>query len=381
MSIEKRKDKYVVRVYLGGGNYKSKSFDKLKDAQAYERQLNNFKRNTFDKTVSDKTILSVVFERYIDFLSQTKKDSTVRNYKSNFNKWISPILGSLAIGSINQVTLNRFVQQLRLKHASEYIVSYSLIVTNEILNFASNNVEKYINVNPMDNFQRNALPYNPTESIKYWSKDEVQKVLAASLGSPYYSLFVVMINTGMRISEALALKESDIDFKTGVIRLTSQFTIYSPKTNEPKFKASTLCLTSLKNYQARTIPLNKMATQFLKREIELNEGSHFIFSNRHERDSLVVLKRGPKPTLIETSVISKRVINNFITKISSIAEVSDIGPHGLRHTFAAHFLMNGGDIYTLSRILGHKSINSTMIYSHLSESFLKSAMSIVEFGG
>ena len=53
--------------------------------------------------------------------------------------------------------------------------------------------------------------------------------------------------------------------------------------------------------------------------------------------------------------------------------------HDLRHTFASHFMMNGGNIYTLQKLLGHSDIKTTMIYAHLDNQFLKEATEIISF--
>jgi len=53
--------------------------------------------------------------------------------------------------------------------------------------------------------------------------------------------------------------------------------------------------------------------------------------------------------------------------------------HDLRHTFASHFMMNGGNIYTLQKLLGHSDIKTTMIYAHLDNLFLKEATEIINF--
>jgi integrase len=55
--------------------------------------------------------------------------------------------------------------------------------------------------------------------------------------------------------------------------------------------------------------------------------------------------------------------------------------HDLRHTFASHFMMNGGNIYDLQKILGHSSVKMTERYAHLSPNHLSDAMKIVSFSG
>lgn len=53
--------------------------------------------------------------------------------------------------------------------------------------------------------------------------------------------------------------------------------------------------------------------------------------------------------------------------------------HDLRHTFASHFMMNGGNIYTLQKLLGHKDIQTTLIYAHLDKDFLQKEIELVSF--
>lgn len=53
--------------------------------------------------------------------------------------------------------------------------------------------------------------------------------------------------------------------------------------------------------------------------------------------------------------------------------------HDLRHTFASHFMMNGGNLYTLQRLLGHSDIQTTMIYAYLDAKFLQTAIELIRF--
>lgn len=53
--------------------------------------------------------------------------------------------------------------------------------------------------------------------------------------------------------------------------------------------------------------------------------------------------------------------------------------HDLRHTFASHFMMNGGNIYTFQKLLGHKDIQTTMIYAHLDKEFLQKEIVLISF--
>lgn len=68
-------------------------------------------------------------------------------------------------------------------------------------------------------------------------------------------------------------------------------------------------------------------------------------------------------------------------KFLKLAEVNQYYRiHDLRHTFASHFMMNGGDIYDLQKILGHSSLEMTQRYAHLAPEHLIQASNVVSFG-
>lgn len=392
MSIERRVDKktgkitYIGRVYVGTKNgsvkLRSKSCTREKDAREFVAKYTNFKKNTVDKTVSDKTLFSAVFIAYLLSASQSKKDNTIKNYKQTFKKWIEPRLGDIQIGNISHLMLIRYFSLIRNEGASEYVVNYVHILLYEVFKFSTNSLETYIIENPMDGMERPKLEYSPTDSIKFWDKKSAEKLLKASMGSDYYLYFTLMINTGIRISEAAAITKDSFDFNRGVLNITSQLTNYVAKNNEEVFERGRFTLSQTKNKTARSIPLNKNAMEVAKILIEKNKDNYFLLSpcNR-TKEHEVIVKRGAKAHVIKAQILGARTLGNALKKYSDLAKVEHIGPHGLRHSFAANFLMNGGDIFTLSRILGHKNINSTQIYSHLTSNYLKSAMNIVEFGG
>ena len=68
--------------------------------------------------------------------------------------------------------------------------------------------------------------------------------------------------------------------------------------------------------------------------------------------------------------ISPRTIGNFFTNLKKEYNLSpEITEHSLRHSFATYYLMNGGDLLTLKTMMGHKNLNSTTIYLHMSQDF------------
>jgi site-specific recombinase XerD len=159
-----------------------------------------------------------------------------------------------------------------------------------------------------------------------------------------------------------------------------QLSVYLPDSNEEKFLESAHFVESTKSSENRMIPLNPIARYSYESALAESKGNYFVFCPGKTEKKLVILKRGKKCQAITARHISDRTIAYVMKRICKSSGVKYIGPHGLRHTFSANFLMNGGDIYTLSALLGHKSVDTTKkFYGYLSHTFLNSAVNMVNF--
>jgi site-specific recombinase XerD len=81
-------------------------------------------------------------------------------------------------------------------------------------------------------------------------------------------------------------------------------------------------------------------------------------------------------------ILQRQPINTlFITfkKVFKKAQIKDVSFHTLRHTFASYLVINGISIYTVSKLLGHSKIETTMIYAHLSKEHLKASVDSLKF--
>jgi len=145
-----------------------------------------------------------------------------------------------------------------------------------------------------------------------------------------------MRNAGMRMGETLNLKFNDIDYDR------KRITVVSSKTNNYRF-----------------IPMNLELYNMVK-WLKLNyinpKNQRVILRQPQQRNYLFCNPDGSKLKSIRTS----------FSKASGKAGVKAT-PHSLRHTFASHLVMNGVDLVTVKELLGHNSISTKMIYSHLSE--------------
>ncbi|MEE3225830.1 MAG: tyrosine-type recombinase/integrase [Bacteroidota bacterium] len=170
-----------------------------------------------------------------------------------------------------------------------------------------------------------------------FSEAEVDKVLKALQVSEEFSdlrdLAIVSLfyATGMRRSELINLKISDVDFSAHNIKVLG------------------------KRNKERIIPLIFWVEEGLKKYLEARENYGVDKNNPF----LLLTNKGDK--LYETFVY--RIINDYFSKVSHKTKTS---PHMLRHTFATHLLNNGADLNAVKELLGHASLASTQVYTHTS---------------
>lgn len=378
---------WIARIYIGNidgtKREESKSFERRKEAEEYYRQIKDFNSNSPNRAISSKVIFNEVARSYFESKELTLKDNTIRSYRSKFNVWISPDLGNIQVGDIDNMMLNRFFLKIKNrgeKSASPGTVYHVSVVLYEIFEFASNSIEGYIKTNPMKTMQRFTKEEKGPELDAYWSVKDTNKFLLEAKKTPYFNMFVFMLNTGLRIAETAAIQESSLDLEGEILKVTYQLNKHEARHGEQKFTEPAYFLDAPKSKRTRTVPLNKFVIDILKEEINKSHDK-FIFAPGKTEPKIFITKRGPKAQFALTRYVTTRTVSYVMERICKSAGVNFIGPHGLRHTYSASFLMNGGDIYTLSKLLGHKSVNTTIAnYGHLSDEFLKNASKGVVFG-
>ncbi len=143
----------------------------------------------------------------------------------------------------------------------------------------------------------------------------------------------MVVNSGMRKSEILNMRFEQINFKHGYILLDY-----------------------IKCVEGRKIPMNQTLTEIFSKMARGLE-SKYVFNNR-DGDSLTYIKR------------------SFDTALKR-AEIHNTTFHTLRHTFASHLVMKGVDLTTVTELLGHKSLNMTLRYSHLTPEHKMKAVNVL----
>ncbi len=171
--------------------------------------------------------------------------------------------------------------------------------------------------------------------LRYLSIEEAQTLIKAC--DPHLTPIVITaLHTGMRRGEILSLQwEKNIDLKHGFILLDKT-----------------------KNGERREIPISDTLRSVLQGLLRRIDVPHLFYDP-------------------QTGKPFKDVKRSFHTACKR-SGIRDFHFHDLRHTFASHMVMNGVDLSTVSKLLGHKSLNMTLRYSHLSKGHLNNAVNILD---
>ncbi|MEG0255684.1 MAG: tyrosine recombinase XerC [Vagococcus sp.] len=153
------------------------------------------------------------------------------------------------------------------------------------------------------------------------------------------ALLEVLYGTGIRVTECTNIKIKDIDFETSVVLILG------------------------KGNKERYVPFGSFAHDAII-DYMTNGRKELMEKNKKTHDYLFVNHRGEKLTDSGIQYILKKIIEK-----SSLT--TDIHPHMFRHTFATHLLNNGADLRTVQELLGHSSLSSTQIYTHVTTDTLQ----------
>jgi len=201
--------------------------------------------------------------------------------------------------------------------------------------------------------RRGYLASNPVASIRTPKQDkrlpkcleveQIEKLLAnpdttTLLGARDRAMLEVLYSTGMRVSELIALDISDVDLTTNIVRVSG------------------------KGKKRRVIPLGPGAVQTIIHFLDLRRND--ARSANFDQDALFINKHGGR--LSTRSV--RRKLDKYLLEAGLDLSVS---PHTLRHSFATHMLRRGADLRSVQEMLGHQSLSTTQIYTHLSGEMVK----------
>lgn len=281
-----------------------------------EKDIVNFlKYLKIEKNYSNLTIIN--YGKDLKIFLQYIEEQHIKEYKQIKYKEIRKFLEFLYEQEYSKKSIARHISSLR--SFFKYLLK-----------------EQKINNNPMNLVSNPKIDKNLPKYLYY---EELEKILSIPdrntvFGMRDLAILELLYSTGVRVSELVNIKISDIDFEEYTIKILG------------------------KGNKERIVlygdVLSKYLSDYLIKRNSVANAHEYLFINKFG-DKLT--DRGVR--LIIDNVLKKGMISYHIS------------PHILRHTFATHMLDNGADLKCVQELLGHKSLASTQVYTHVSNEHLR----------
>jgi integrase len=350
-TIRKRGNAYQIDYYDPNGKRVRKTFKKKKDArnELAARQVSMADGSYFEKAKTYTTTFEELAEEYVENFKHQRSFKRSKRYviealKREFEGYRLKNISYLDLETYRNKLRNTLTAHGKVR--TDASVNRAIACLRHMLSKAVS--WDMLDRNPFEKGESLQLTEN-NRRLRYLNEEEIERLLAECptkapprkrgrfVQGPqaiYLRDFIIIAtNTGMRKGEILSLKWDQI---------RGEF-IYLEKTKTDK---------------ARQIPINDDLAECFK-SIRKRQGltTKYIFcdQNGHIKDI-------------------KTAFNAALKR----AEILDFRPHDLRHTFASHYVMRGGSLGALQKILGHADIKMTMRYAHLSKEFAKEEIKLLD---
>ncbi len=233
-----------------------------------------------------------------------------------------------------------FLAYLGMQNYSKSTIARKLATLRSFYKFCMR--RGYVSEHPLASIR---TPKQEKRLPKYLELDDITRLLNTPdsntlLGARDRAMLEVLFSTGVRVSELVDLNFADIDFIGQTIRVRG------------------------KGKKQRTAPIGQTAIVAIQKYLELRRSD--IRSAKFDQEALFVNKHGQR--LSTRSV--RRKLDKYLLQCGLDPTIS---PHTLRHSFATHMLNNGADLRSVQQLLGHQSISTTQVYTHLTTPRLKEA--------
>ena len=280
------------------------------------------------------------YENYLK-IEKSLSSNTVDAYIRDINKMDGFFNSEDSKKKINSINHEDF--QNYLAHLNELKInarSQSRVISSMRSFFKYLMIEKIIVNNPSELLEN---PKTGKKLPEFLTIDEIDLMVSQidrskSDGERNIAILEVLYGCGLRVTELIELKISEIYWKEGFIRIIG------------------------KGNKERLVPLGKIASKHLK--IYLDEIRVHQKIDNQFIDHVFINKSGKQ--------LSRVMIFKIIKKLTEKAGIQkNVSPHTLRHSFATHLVEGGADLRAVQEMLGHQSITTTEIYTHLDKNYLK----------
>lgn len=278
---------------------------------------------------------------FTEYLKTEKGASanTITSYERDL-RYFSNYLNTIGVNkfeNVNKTSVMSYIYELQKKNKSSSTISRNIASLRSFFNYHNENGK--LKINPLKDFESPKVCKKPPEIL---TLNEVETLLnqpncLTKKGIRDKAMLEVLYATGIRVTELISLKTTDIDLKLEYLR----------------------CGDGIQ--KGRVIPLGSKAIAALNNYI-CNSRNSFLTDSKD--DILFLNCRGGHMT--------RQGFWKIIKGYASKAGIDEsITPHTLRHSFAVHLLENGADVQAVQEMLGHSDISTTLIYVKMNKNRLK----------
>lgn len=278
-----------------------------------------------EQSLSDNSIYAYThdIELFIQYLDSTNHSKSLKDiYQENIEDFLSHLY-ELGLSASSQA---RILSGIKKFYA--YLIQEKIVEENPTQLISSPSIGRHI---------PDVLTYEEICSM-------IENIdLSQQFGHRNKAILEVMYGCGLRVSETISLKISHIYIQDEFIRIIG------------------------KGDKERLIPISQSIIKTLNLYIEGERKTQKI--NPKYTDTLFINRRG--------SGLSRQMIFLIIKDLAEKAGIKkNIGPHTIRHSFATHLLEGGADLRAVQQMLGHSSISTTEIYTHISDQYLREVITL-----
>lgn len=284
-------------------------------------------------------------KRYIQFIKLEKNlsENSVVSYKNDLKRYLKFLSNDLQIQNLGGVTLQhieKYLEELSAMDLSVSSIARNISSIRGFHEFAV--VEGMAEANPAELVE---LPRKTKNLPEVLNPEEVSAIIdipnrESDAGIRNAAILETLYATGMRVSELVGLQLDNLVFEIGFIRVVG------------------------KGNKERLVPVGEVAQSALEHYIEVVRPKFQSTDNPQKAENKVFLSQRGNP-------LSRMSIWNIVNDAAERAGIEkNVYPHIFRHSFATHLLEGGADLRAVQEMLGHSSIITTEIYTHVDRSLL-----------
>jgi integrase/recombinase XerD len=283
------------------------------------------------------------FKAYLQ-LERSLSDNSIIAYQSDMDKFTQFLLNSdlkKSPAEIDLPTLQQFIKWIAELGMTQASQARNISALRTFYKYCL--LEDIVTVDPTTLLEAPKLKRTLPDTLSF---DEIESILAqidlsSAEGTRNKAILETMYSCGLRVSEVVNLQLSQLFLDVEFIRVVG------------------------KGNKERLVPIGSSAIKHI--QLYVNHYRNQLRIQKGEEDILFINRRGKRLTRVMIFLIIKELVKKAGIK-------KTISPHTFRHSFATHLVEGGADLRAVQEMLGHESITTTEIYTHLDREFLRKTL-------